>query len=125
MRHVSRLIVLAASAAAVLAGVGAASPARAQEVAKGRWVVRELGTFGTSFSEAVAINDLGQVVCNAWEGGPPKRYTAFLWQNGKRTKLTLGGRQSEAAAINEHGQVVGWRTRRAAPHTRSSGRTER
>jgi probable HAF family extracellular repeat protein len=72
-------------------------------------------------TEAVAINARGQVICN---GGDPRplavvgpTYTAFVWQSGKSTKLTLGGSKAQAAAINDKGQVVGWATtRRGAEH---------
>jgi probable HAF family extracellular repeat protein len=118
-----RLTLIAAFVAALLVGIGAAS--QTQAATEGRWVVRDLGTFGQSFSECVAINDRGQVVCNAWVGddgplgvSPPRVSTAFVWQNGKSIKLTLGGKQSgvgheytsrgQAGAINEQGQVVGW-----------------
>jgi probable HAF family extracellular repeat protein len=125
MRHLRRLTAVAASAAVVLVSVGAASPGRAPQAAEGRWVMRDLGTFGKRSSDAVAINDRGQVVCNAWVGdegpievSPPRVNTAFLWQNGESIKLTLGGKQSgvgheyisggQDGAINEQGQVVGW-----------------
>jgi predicted phosphoribosyltransferase len=87
MKHLRPMIVLAASSAAVLVGVSAASSARAPQTAQGRWVIRDLGTFGRSFSDAGAINDRGQVVCNAGvvrgsravgerEDGPPSHAQA-------------------------------------------------
>ncbi len=120
------LIFLGSLTAFVLVGVSAASSAQTTNAAtQARWVMRDLGTFGQSYSECVAINDRGQVVCNAWVGdysmigmSPPRVNHAFVWQNGKETKLTLGGKQSgvnngyisngKAAAINGQGQVVGW-----------------
>ena len=120
------LMVLAVSIAVLVVGVGAspAHPTQAAGVAQGRWVIRHLGTF--DYSKAVAINERGQVVGNAWVGGagpigavPPSVNTAFLWHNDEITELTLGGKQSGVgygifgrhdrdAAINERGQVVGW-----------------
>lgn len=61
------------------------------------------GTLGGPGSQAVAMNDRGQVVGSAENGH------AFLWQNGK--KIDLGtlpdATESEAVAINNHGQIVG------------------
>jgi probable HAF family extracellular repeat protein len=78
--------------------------------------MRDLGTLGGETGQAVAINDRGQVVgtvdteakypgFQSFAGIPD----AFVWQDGKRTRLgTLGGPGSMAMAINERGQVVGW-----------------
>ena len=53
------------------------------------------------------INARGTVVYDA----EPR--TAFVWQNGRLTKLSgLGGSGSDtyAAAINDRDQIVGWST---------------
>ena len=64
------------------------------------------------FSEAVAINDRGQVV--GYSSAAPlesdqAQKRAFLWQRGKTTDLGVlpGTRESWPVAINERGQIVG------------------
>jgi len=77
-----------------------------------RGKMRDLGTLGGPDSEAVAINERGQVV--GWadtratdKDGDPIPH-AFLSQNGKMRDLgTLGGPSSRATTINERGQVIG------------------
>ncbi|QFZ19431.1 hypothetical protein [Saccharothrix syringae] len=62
----------------------------------------DLGVPGPS--EAVAVNDLGDVV--GWSGSSSPR--AFLWRAGKVTWLgSLGGTRSRPVALNNRGVVVG------------------
>jgi probable HAF family extracellular repeat protein len=67
----------------------------------------DLGTLGGSQSEAVAINDRGQVIGTSSVASD--RYHAFIWQDGVMTDLGVlpGQANSKAVAINERGQVVG------------------
>ena len=66
----------------------------------------DLGTLGGRGSQAVAINERGQIVGESETASGETH--AFLWQHGTMTDLgTLGGSFSSAVAINEHGQVVG------------------
>ena len=60
---------------------------------------------GRPDSQAVAINERGQVIGNAGD-------RAFVWKNGTLYDLgTLsGGNDSSAVAINEKGQVAGYST---------------
>ena len=68
----------------------------------------DLGTLGGKESEAVAINDRGQIVGWSKTGDDFYAYHAFLWQRGTMTDLgALGGSDSAAMAINDRGQVVG------------------
>ena len=76
--------------------------------------LRDIGTLGGSYSQALAINDAGQVVGWASRSGELESH-AFLWQNGVMRDLgtlgwsgPLGGVASEATAINAAGQIVGW-----------------
>jgi probable HAF family extracellular repeat protein len=67
-----------------------------------KYAVIDLGGLaGSKSAQALAVNDLGQIV------GKSANH-AFLWENGVMTDLgTLGGHVSSANAINDLGQVVG------------------
>lgn len=70
-----------------------------------------LGTIpGGNRSEAVAVNECGQVVGSAQNfqtGDPP--FTPFLWEGGALIPLDLPfGPEGRASDINDNGQVVGW-----------------
>src|SRR5438132_12720898 len=68
----------------------------------------DLGTLGGSFSTALAINALGQVVGYSAIASNLQGH-AFMWRSGTgMTDLgTLGGTFSQAVAVNALGQVVG------------------
>ena len=82
----------------------------------------DLGTLSkTRFSQAVAINDRGQVVgwsATRLKNGDPSDPRAFIWQDGKLSRLpTLGGQLSQAMAITNNGQIIGWaETKRGLQH---------
>ena len=106
-----RSMVVAALVAVVLVWVLAS--ASSQAATQGRWVMTDLGTLGRDYSEAVGINERGDVIGKSWDGGNAwddygSRKRAFLWQDGRERDLgSLGGQTSYAHDINEKGQIVG------------------
>ena len=74
--------------------------------------MRELGTFGGAYSEALGINNAGQVVGSATLAGDQERH-AFLYSGGRLIDLNSllppgsGWLLFQARAINDAGQIVG------------------
>ena len=100
------VVVACALLGAVSSAAGAVDPLKS---GKTHWQITDLGDLGGGSSQAVAINNRGQVAGNSY--GKAGSWHAFVWQNGKMTDLgTLGGDRSYAEAINEAGQIVGWST---------------
>jgi probable HAF family extracellular repeat protein len=67
----------------------------------------DLGNLGGTISQAMDINERGQVV--GYSNVSAYDWHAFLWEKGVMTDLgTLGGRWSSALAINNKGQIVGY-----------------
>jgi probable HAF family extracellular repeat protein len=72
-----------------------------------RYIVRDLGTFGGTFSWAFRLNNRGQVTGLATL--PDGARHAFLWQRGMMTDLgTLGGVESSGGGINARGIISGF-----------------
>lgn len=96
---VHRFIVLVWAAAVVLVFTGTARA--------GGYTLVDLGTLGGLRSEAMGINNSGQVTGWAELSGGSQR--AFLWDstNGMRSIGTLGGPHSIGEDINELGQITG------------------
>ncbi len=66
-----------------------------------------LGTLGGDTAYANGVNDLGQVVGEAYDNR--SRLRAFLYSGGQMHDLgTLGGSESGAYGINNAGQIVGY-----------------
>jgi len=74
--------------------------------------IKELGTLGGPYSNASAINNLGQIVGFGELTGATStsRVHACLWETDgtKRDLGVLGQDYSIASAINDSGKVVGW-----------------
>jgi probable HAF family extracellular repeat protein len=77
---------------------------------------------------AVDINERGQIIGNTISGevrcdfGAADAH-AFLWVNGKRTRLRpLGGTRTRAYDINNRGVIVGWTTTKTASAAWRTGR---
>jgi probable HAF family extracellular repeat protein len=67
--------------------------------------MHDLGTLGGKSSDAIAVNNSGQIV--GWSRVASGAVHAFLWQKGRMTDLgTLGASGSVAVAINERGQAL-------------------
>ena len=73
-------------------------------------VGRDAGSDMPNLSEAVAVNERGQVLANGSVNQNTPASWAFVWEKGRKTVLTArGSAYSRATAINDRGQVVGWR----------------
>jgi probable HAF family extracellular repeat protein len=91
-----------------LAVVSGPQSARAAGPSTIAYTLTDLGTFGGNYSQAIAINEAGQVIGIANIAGDTS-YHAFMWDSGVMTDLgTLGGGSSGPNAINESGQIVGY-----------------
>jgi uncharacterized membrane protein len=93
-----RRLMLLVAAVAVVVALASTAPGSVGS-GRARWVITDLGALGGTWSEAVAINERGQVV------GDP----AFLWQSGRIRRLVplAAGADTNAIALNDRGQVVG------------------
>lgn len=94
----------------LIVGVAENSQNRWRAVSYSSGAVTDLGTLGGSMSEALAVNNLGQIVGDSDTAASfGSSSHAFLYTNGVMTDLgTLGGNRSQATAINDHGWVTGW-----------------
>ena len=102
-----RLMLLVGAVAVAVVLVSAASGSAGSGQAG--WVIRDLGTLGGRDSDAVAVNERGQIVGSSTTAAGETR--AFVWQNGRMVGLpTLGGGRSAAVAVNAKGQAVGFST---------------
>src|SRR5947207_4984918 len=68
------------------------------------YVAVDLGSLGTPYSEALAINNVGQVVA---VGLPGRELSVFLWAHGDQTVLgEMGDCVDHHDLINDAGEVV-------------------
>jgi probable HAF family extracellular repeat protein len=67
-----------------------------------------LGSLGGTCTNAIAMNNRGQVVGYSFLAGDAV-FHPFRWERGKLLDLgTLGGNQGVAQHLNESGDIVGW-----------------
>jgi probable HAF family extracellular repeat protein len=105
-RCVVRRFLWVSYAALLLASI-AIAPSGGSTRTEARWVITDLGTLGGPGSEAVAINNRGQIVGSSDTKGDEEIHVV-LWQKGKKRDLgTLGGTYGAAYDINERGQIAG------------------
>lgn len=97
---------------AVLFGMLAVFPVFSLVGAQPRYTITDLGTLGGNYSNAKAINNVGQVTGESWtsdvlQGG---QQHAFIWDSstGMKDLGDLGGGSSAAGWINDSGIVVGY-----------------
>jgi probable HAF family extracellular repeat protein len=109
----SRAIVVALAVLTLaVAGAVAAFLAHGQaDAALSGWTIHDLGALGEEQSDAVAVNDGGEVV--GWastgsDGAPGYVYRTFVWRDGVMTDLGTMRTSSAVGVINDNGQVVGW-----------------
>src|SRR5262249_52335280 len=82
----------------LLAGItAAAAPGSPHEL-----MPRDLGTLDGNASQAIALNDRGQIVGTSITG--PNQVRPFLWESGRMSDL--GGGNLVATDINDRGQIV-------------------
>ena len=97
-----RLALLMAVLLVVLAGVCLAGASSSAGSVEAHWAIRDLGTFGGERSEAVDVNELGQVLVQSIGVKGPGRYV--LWENGKAR--SIGESTFAAPVLNDRGQVL-------------------
>lgn len=75
-------------------------------------LMQDLGSLGGSTSNALAINDHGEVTGRSAiaAGGPWHAFVYTPGTGGMRDLGTLGGDSSEPTAINNEGCIIGWAT---------------
>jgi probable HAF family extracellular repeat protein len=101
-------ILLLAGLAFAIAAQSPAASAAGSSPPINSYIVTNLGSLDGPLTEALDVNDAGEVVGRSWNSAQIDR--AFLWKDGVIADLgTLpGGTHATATAINNLGQVVGW-----------------
>ena len=85
---------------AVVLAVASLTAGGSGAAAGGRWLIRDLGTLGGDWSEAVAINGRGEVIGSSFTATEGSH--GFIWRNGRMLDLGPGG----AVALSDKSQVI-------------------
>lgn len=79
----------------------------AKELNAQTYSITDLGTLGGTSSQALGINNLGEIV--GWAYTSTGIQHAFAWSGGVLSDIgTLGGTTSTATGVNDNGQIVGY-----------------
>jgi probable HAF family extracellular repeat protein len=95
------VLVAVAAAASIQSRSVLTQPAPADQ-----YLITDLGTLGGARSDALAINELGQVAGSSERSDGSTH--AFFFDQSMHDLGTIGGVNSAATGFNQKGQVVGW-----------------
>jgi probable HAF family extracellular repeat protein len=81
----------------------------AQAAAPERWTLHDVGSFGSTGSDAWGLNNRGDVVGfsnKRWPGHIAEIFRCFVWQNGVLQDIGAPGDFCQALGVNDRGTIV-------------------